>query len=114
MINHTCGSSIYIDISDSVLFITSYGISKGILKIGTGTILFKSSTAKAKFYCSNCEKIVNKNELRITCMHCGGENLIQNIRFFTDSGSVFCLNCIELYYKLESNIPLNLDDIKIQ
>lgn len=88
------GGVVLLDITNNILFVTTFGITKSSLRTGTGNISIKDSeNSEPVFYCSQCEKNVPLDEIYSRCYYCGDEFPIIRLYRVSDSGGPYCDNC---------------------
>lgn len=88
------GGVVLLDISDNILFLSTFGVSRGTLRIGTGNISIKDSKSyKSRFYCLECRKEVSLVDIFARCYYCGEEFPLSELYRVSDSGGPYCITC---------------------
>lgn len=92
---NNCGGMILLDITANILFVSTFGISKGTLRIGTGNISIKDSKSiKPQFCCLECKSDkIRLADISARCYYCGDEFSLNNLFRVSDSGGPYCDEC---------------------
>jgi hypothetical protein len=91
-----CKNSIYLNLSDSIVLLASFGPAKTGLKIGQGDIIYTEDKIEPKFFCPQCNKGIPIEEIEGVCSHCGDLFKIRDLFRVLDSGGIYCSECVKL------------------
>jgi len=94
-----CGGSVYLNLSNLILFISSFTPGKQYVRIGMGDLTFKESektTFPAKFFCSKCESgEISSGSLYSYCSNCGKNFKVSELEKVTETGGIYCNSCVK-------------------
>ena len=94
-----CGGSITIDIAQNISTVASFGIGYSELRTSLIKLNFNKGAANARaFYCVNCDRVIEPEEVVGKCMHCG-ETFPADKLYIPECGGVYCEKCAKEEFK---------------
>lgn len=97
-LHRECGGPIYLDLTEMVRILSTFGIGKTVLRAREASIITVSEVVPTTFYCAQCSKtgIKSLKEIGARCLNCGKEFCIEELYSPSKSGGIYCETCSKL------------------
>lgn len=97
-LHRECGGPIYLDLTNMVRLLSSFGIGKTVLRAREVSLITINDVSETIFFCANCKKtnIISLSEIGARCFNCGKEFALETLFSPSKSNGIYCSTCIKL------------------